>query len=305
MHDSQRVRSRQRTTDLDDHSRHLRERERSTADPVGERAATKQPEHQERRAGLTPEVVQRHHVGMLDPSHELGFGLEPLHEPRVVGQLRPDRLDRHFSSETRLHGPVDGAERSFADEVSEFVAGHRNAVGGRQRRVADQDLLFEVHQHLGRIQPGLLGEVVGESPIGPQRLGLPPAEIQRPHLQRDELLPQRLIGDQSLQIGDRFGMATGLDETLATLLVRNQSEFLQPRRDRRQPPLGSVVSERPTRPQFEGVVVCGDRRGTRRRPRHGQSLLELVGVVRRIAQHQLVPVGARHHVVATDRRPES
>ena len=92
VHDPQGVRRRQRATDLLDQARRPR---RHRADrrliPVGQRTAPQQPEHQERPAGPAPVVVERHHMGVLDAGHQLGLGLEALHEPRVVGQLGADR----------------------------------------------------------------------------------------------------------------------------------------------------------------------------------------------------------------------
>ena len=60
--------------------------------------------------------------GMLEPGDELGFGLEPLHEARVVGELGAHDLDRDLASHARLHRPVHRAERALADDLTELVA---------------------------------------------------------------------------------------------------------------------------------------------------------------------------------------
>ena len=101
-------------------------------DAIGERSAAQQPEDKEGRTGLTPKVVERNHVRMLEPRHQLGFGLEPLHEPRVVGELSADRLHRHLAPDGRLHGAVHGTERAFADQLTQLVAGDRHRGRGRQ-----------------------------------------------------------------------------------------------------------------------------------------------------------------------------
>ena len=299
VHDPQRVRGRQRATDLADHPRHLGEAERAVADPVRQRPAAQQSEHQERRARLTPVVVQGHHVRVLEAGHQLRFGLEPLHEPRVVGQLGPDRLDRHLATEARLHRPVDRTERALADQVTELVAGDRDHAGRCQRRVADQDLVFEVDEHARRVEPGLVGQVVGEAAVGPQCFGLATRQVQRPHLQRDELLAQRLFGDQPLQVGDRFRMEPGRDQPPAAFLVGDESEFLQPRRHRRQPPLRRVITERPTRPQRQRMVVGRDRRRARRRPRRPR---DDPRTRRRRRTHRRAPTGTRWHRSRRSRR---
>ncbi len=80
---------------------------------VGERTTSQEPEHQECTTGSTPVVVQRHDVRMLDPRHELCFGLEPLDEARVVGQFGPHDLDCDLTADAGLHGAVHRAERAL------------------------------------------------------------------------------------------------------------------------------------------------------------------------------------------------
>ena len=48
-------------------------------------------------------------MGVLEAGHQLGLGLEALHEAGVVGQLGADHLDRDLSADAGLHGPVDAS----------------------------------------------------------------------------------------------------------------------------------------------------------------------------------------------------
>ena len=83
---------------------------------------------------------------MLEAGDELGFGLEPLHEARVVGELGAHDLDRDLAPDARLHRAVDRAERAFADDLAQLVARYRHARARRQRRVAERDAVLEIDQ---------------------------------------------------------------------------------------------------------------------------------------------------------------
>jgi hypothetical protein len=56
-------------------------------------------------------------VGVLQAGHELGLGLEPTDEPRVVGEPAMDGLDGDLSAHLGLEGPVHGPERSRPDPL--------------------------------------------------------------------------------------------------------------------------------------------------------------------------------------------
>ena len=126
VHDAERVRGGERGADLFDEACHLGNRYRAFGDPFRQRPAAQQPEHQERATGTAPVVVQRHDVRMLEPGHELGFGLEPLHEPWVIRELGAHDLDRDLAAHARLHRPVHRTERALADDLTELVARHRD-----------------------------------------------------------------------------------------------------------------------------------------------------------------------------------
>ena len=63
-----------------------------------------QAHHEVGGTGLAPVVVQRDDVRVLEPGDELGLGLEPADERRVVGELGRDHLDRHLAPDDRLVG---------------------------------------------------------------------------------------------------------------------------------------------------------------------------------------------------------
>ena len=100
-------------------------RQRPAGERVGEAAGADQPHHEVGGAGLAPVVVERDDVRVFEPGDELGLGLEPADERRVVGELRPDHLDRDFASDDRLVGAIDGAEGAPAELVAQLVAADR------------------------------------------------------------------------------------------------------------------------------------------------------------------------------------
>ena len=71
--------------------------------------AGQQAEHQVRRAGLAPEVVERDDVRVLEPGDDLRLGFEPAYELFGIGDPGPDHLDRHAAVRPRLHGRVHAA----------------------------------------------------------------------------------------------------------------------------------------------------------------------------------------------------
>ena len=126
MHDAERVRGRERAAHLVDDLGDVGEGERAVGDAVGQRAAAQQTEDEERTAGPAPIVVERDDVRVLDPRHELRFGLEPLHEARIVGELGAHDLHGDLASDARLHRAVHRTERALADDFAELVARDRD-----------------------------------------------------------------------------------------------------------------------------------------------------------------------------------
>ena len=136
-------------------------------------------------------------------------------------------------------------------------------------------------------RPGLVRQVVPEPLERPQRLGLAARQVQGPHQQLHEPLPQRLFGDQPLQVDHRVAVAAALDQLLRPLLLGQQPQLVQAGRDRPQPPLVAVVAERPPRPQAQRRVVHGDRVVTAQPACLGQQRLEhgrVVGPPRRASR---------------------
>ena len=244
-------------------------------------------------------------MGVFEPSHELRLGLEPLHEPRIIRKLGAHDLDRDLATHARLHRPVHRTERALTDHLGELVTRDRYTGDGCERHVAEHDPMLKIHQRIGGREAGFFGEVIVEFAVRTQRLGLPAAQVQRAHLELDETFPQRLLGDESLEICDCLGVTAAVDEMLGTLFQGQQAQLLEPGHDRPQPPLVGVVAECTTRPERQRTVVRLDRVFRRARTRQRDRQLELRRVICRASEHEFIAVVPRHHVIGTDRGPES
>ncbi len=255
-----------------------------------------QAHHEVGGAGLAPVVVERDDVRVFEPGDELGLGLEPADERRVVGELGRDHLDRHLAPDDRLVGAIDGAERAATELLAQLVAAHRQprvatarslAVGVRSSSNASsstEDLLLQVADRARRIDADLGDEPLAERGEGAKSLGGSAAPVQRQHQRGDEPLAQRMLTDQALQLGDELAgqpqPQVGFDRSLGRL----QAELLETGDLGLGPRLVGELLEGVTPPQ--GEAVAKHRRGRRRiglgdEPRLGNAPLEPsdIGVV--------------------------
>src|SRR4051812_11152389 len=108
MYDTVAVRDRERGGDLIEQSRGLRQRPGAVLFERSLHAPTAHPAHDEIGiVWLTPEIVQWNDMQMLKPCNDLRFGFEAPDEIWVVGVLRVDNFDRHFTINDRLIGTVN------------------------------------------------------------------------------------------------------------------------------------------------------------------------------------------------------
>ncbi len=123
MHDPPPMSVLECATDLLDEIQEHPARERTVRrQPLRGGPAAQQPHDEERGPRFTPEVVDRHDVGMLQARHEPGLVLEAPDEVGIVGELRADDLHGHLALDPRLHGSVHHGERPRTDPLTELVA---------------------------------------------------------------------------------------------------------------------------------------------------------------------------------------
>ena len=122
-----------------------------------------------------------------------------------------------------------------------------------------EDRLLDTAQLRARVQTGLLGQDLAGTLVGGQRLGLPASAIEGAHQQRLRPLPQRLLGDQRLQLPHQPGMLTQGQLRRDAILQRAQAQLLKTSRVGDRERLPSDVGQRRTPPQVEPTAERDDR----------------------------------------------
>ena len=125
-----------------------------------------------------------HHIGMIEPTHQLHLPLKPGHHPIVRGDLRGNDLERHHPIHHDMMGLVDAPHRAGADPVEDDVTADDQAI----RPVIEEPL-------------GLVGgeDLVADQPLsqvdGVERI------LALEHLRPD--VSQLLLGEDSRAANDR------------------------------------------------------------------------------------------------------
>ena len=111
------------------------ERQRPLLQPIGQRLAFQVLHHEERRAVVLADVVERADVRMIELRDRARFAVEPLAELRVGGEALGQDLDRDGAIEARVARLVDLAHAARADRRRDFVRAEASAGGQRHRAV--------------------------------------------------------------------------------------------------------------------------------------------------------------------------
>ena len=119
--DPARVAVLERVGGLDADVHDLAEVERLVPDQAQESGALRDGHHEEQRALVPPEVVDRHDGGVVHLGDELGLALEPLLD---LGRQvrRRDQLDRDLAVQERVARAVDDAHAAASELPEDLVA---------------------------------------------------------------------------------------------------------------------------------------------------------------------------------------
>ena len=71
---------------------------------------------------LSPVIMQRHDVQVLQLGHQVGFQVKASDEVGLVGEARLDDLNRHLAAHVRLVCPVHRAVCPLPDSLEKFVS---------------------------------------------------------------------------------------------------------------------------------------------------------------------------------------
>ena len=107
-------------------------------EPLAQRAALQQLEHDVAVLLGAAEVVDGQDVGMRQRGHGLGLALEAREGRGIVGHLRRQDLQRDIAVEARIAGPVDLAHAARAHERHDLVAVETLAGGKRHAGILRQ-----------------------------------------------------------------------------------------------------------------------------------------------------------------------
>ena len=109
-------------------------------DHAAQVAPLDQAHRQIQEAALVAGVIHLHDVRVLQRCRQSGLPLEPLPEPRVVGEGRRDQLQRALAVERQVMGSVDHAHPATTDLGLDPVP-------GEDRARADRDVVVGVRVH--------------------------------------------------------------------------------------------------------------------------------------------------------------
>ena len=165
---------------------------------------------------------------------------------------------------------------------------HGRAVGGGQRGVDGQHLLVDPGQVAARVDAQLLGQHPAAVLEHPQRLGVPPAAVQRDHQQPAHPLPQRMIRHHGGEVGHDLLVPAQRQQHVGALLGGRGAQLAEP------DPLGlrerpRHSGERDAPPERERRVERGRRAGrvARLAQLAGPAQVLLEGHRVRLARHQV------------------
>src|SRR6476661_1740745 len=77
---------------------------------------------------------------------------------------------------------------------------------GIERRVLAQDRRLETPELLARVEPELVQQTLACGPVRLERVGLAPRAVEREHELAVQVLAQRVLHDQALQLAHQLGL---------------------------------------------------------------------------------------------------
>ncbi len=116
----------------------------------------------ERELALTPDLEDRHDVGVVHPCRRLGLAAEPLQGPAVAHYAFGQDFQGHTAAQADLLGLVDGPHAAPAELAEDPVVAQSTEPAldripaGRRRLGVDRKVLLDHHQSRKQL-PDLVG----------------------------------------------------------------------------------------------------------------------------------------------------
>ena len=150
---------------------------------------------------------------------------------REVGRLRDaprhDQLAGRPSRE-RLRDGQERLDRRSARGTDEDQAVRRTRSRGHELGVLRRIACSSSRSRRAGLDPELVDERPSRLVVCGERIGLTTRAVERQHQLRTQVLTQRLLGDQLLELGDEIVLAPERQVRLDAQLERDEPELLEP-----------------------------------------------------------------------------
>ena len=127
MHDALFVRGFERIGDLARDGERFITRDRPPQQPIGERGAFDQFEHEDRHPARVFQPVDGADVRMIQRGEQLRFATEPRDTIGVLRKRVREDLERDVASQCGIAGPIHFAHSPGADRCQDFVRAEAHA----------------------------------------------------------------------------------------------------------------------------------------------------------------------------------
>jgi hypothetical protein len=88
--------------------------------------------------------------------------------------------------------------------------------------------MLELPEHRAGLDPELVDERPSCLVVCGERISLPTGAVERQHQLRTQVLTERVLGDQLLELGDEIVLAPECEVSLDARLERDESQLLEP-----------------------------------------------------------------------------
>ena len=181
---------------------------------------------------------------------ELGGGRHGRHHHELAFRLADERcrkLEKAVERGLAEHGDED------RPQLFRSMAARASGLGQVESWILAKHRRLEVAQP----RPGLDTELVDEgrssAPIRVKSLDLAARAVQGEHQEPAWPLPQRVLRDERLDLGDRVGVLADLELCLEPTLARKDAKLVETRSDRRDEVLVAQVGQGGAAPEVESL----------------------------------------------------
>ena len=192
-----------------------------------------------------------------DPDHSAGgrclracaMALEHTgHGLDCPGHGTAERLRIVRPAEAEHVGGDDGDRLPSLPRRHDVSRRPRHPVTGQvERRILNEHRALEALQRPAGLEAELLDQDLASLVVDAKRLRLTTRPVEGDHQLCAQALPQRMLGDERLQLGDEVGVAAELELGLDSILRRGRPQLLEPGRlCPRVRDVGAVGERRPT-----------------------------------------------------------